>query len=259
MLKPNPMKASFAEKTPLFGCFLKFADADSAEILGRIGYDFVVLDAEHASFPARELTHILRACDLAGMPCIVRTPGLNAGFILSALDAGAAGVQVPNIDTDEQARAMVAYTKYFPEGNRGFAPTTRAAGFGVGSSPAAYSALANEMTLTVAHCETKTGAANIDSILAVPGLDVVFVGPMDMSQSFGKVGQTEDPEVKAAIEGALKATAAAGKVPGFLCAPTKVPYYRDMGVLYFVLGTDQGFMTGAARQALEGARKSLGV
>ncbi len=256
MIRKNPLKEAFAAQKPQFGCFLKFSDADSAEILGQIGYDFCVVDAEHASFAPRELTNILRACDLAGMPCIVRTPGLNPGFILSALDSGAAGIQVPNIDTVAEARDMVAAAKYQPEGKRGFAPTTRAAGFGSGPSPADYAALANESVLTVAHCETKTGADNLDHILAVPGLDVVFVGPMDMSQSFGKVGRTADPEVKAAIEGSLTKTAGAGKVPGFICGPSMVPYYRDLGVLYFLLGTDQGFMGNAARQALDAARKS---
>ena len=256
MLRKNALKEAFAARKPQFGCFLKFSDADSAEIIGQLGYDFCVVDAEHASFAPREITHILRACDLANMPCIVRTPGLNGGFILSVLDSGAAGVQVPNIDTEEQARTMVSMARYMPEGTRGFAPTTRAAGFGLGPSPAEYAAHANDTVITVAHCESKTGAENLDAILAVPGLDVVFVGPMDMSQSFGKVGQTGDTEVKAAIEGAITRTAAAGKAPGFICGPAMVPYYRDLGVLYFLLGTDQGFMSAAARQALEAAKKA---
>ncbi len=251
------LKAAFAENRPLFGCFLKFADADSAEIIARLGYDFCVLDAEHASFAPREITHIIRACDLHNMPCIVRTPGLHSGFILSVLDAGAAGVQVPNIDTADQARTMAACARYQPEGERGFAPTTRAAGFGMGTTPAEYAAAANSGIVTVAHCESRTGAENLDAILAVPGLDAVFVGPMDMSQSFGKVGQTGDPEVKAAIEGALRKIAASGKTAGFLCGAQSVAYYRDLGVRYFLLGADQGFMAGAARQALVSAKEAL--
>ena len=256
MLQTNTLKEALAAGKSQFGCFLKFSDADSAEMIGQIGYDFCVVDAEHAAFAPRELTHILRACDLADMPCIVRTPGLNGGYILSALDAGAAGVQVPNIDTVVQARAMVSFAKYMPEGTRGFAPTTRAAGFGMGASASEYSERANASVLTVAHCESREGAENLDAILTVPGLDVVFVGPMDMSQSFGKVGKTGDPDVKAAIEGALARTAAAGKAPGFICGPAMVPYYRDLGVRYFLLGSDQGFMSGAARQALEAAKKA---
>ncbi len=256
MLQTNTLKEALAAGKPQFGCFLKFSDADSAEMIGQIGYDFCVVDAEHAAFAPRELTHILRACALTGMPCVVRTPGLNRGFILSALDGGAAGIQVPNIDTGEQARAMVSMAKYMPEGTRGFAPSTRAAGFGMGISPAEYAARANEYVLTVAHCESREGAENLKAVLEVTGLDVVFVGPMDMSQSFGKVGKTDDPAVKAAIEGALTRTAAAGKAPGFLCGPAMVPYYRDLGVRYFLLGSDQGFMSGAARQALEAAKKA---
>ena len=257
MLKKNTLKTSFAAKKPQFGCFLKFCDADSAEMIGMLGYDFCIVDSEHASFAPRDLTNILRACALADMPCIVRTPGLGAGYILSVLDSGAAGIQVPNIDTEEQAREMVACAKYQPLGKRGFAPTTRAAGFGLGPKPADYADLANETVFTVAHCESKTGAGNLESILTVPGLDAVFVGPMDMSQSFGKVGQLNDPEVKGTIESSLKKIAAAGKIPGFLCGPAQVPYYRDMGVLYFILGTDQGFMTSAARNALDAARESI--
>lgn len=257
MLKKNSLKAVFAAKKPRFGCFLKFCDADSAEMIGMLGYDFCIVDTEHASFAPRDITNILRACALAEMPCIIRTPGLAAGYILSVLDSGAAGIQVPNIDTEAQAREMVAAAKYPPLGKRGFAPTTRAAGFGLAHSPAEYSDLANETVFTVAHCESRTGAENIDSILTVSGLDAIFVGPMDMSQSFGKVGQISDSEVTEAIESCLKKIAAAGKIPGYLCGPAQVPYYRDMGVLYFILGTDQGFMSSAAAKTLDAARNSL--
>ncbi|CAK7046386.1 MAG: 2-keto-3-deoxy-L-rhamnonate aldolase [Desulfovibrio sp.] len=257
MLQKNSLRTAFAAKKPQFGCFLKFCDADSAEMIGMLGYDFCIVDTEHASFAPRDITNILRACALAGMPCIIRTPGLGAGYILSVLDSGAAGIQVPNIDTEAQAREMVACAKYQPLGKRGFAPTTRAAGFGLGPKPAEYAELANETVFTVAHCESKTGAENLDAIVTVPGLDALFVGPMDMSQSFGKVGQVADPEVKGAIEGSLRKIAASGKVAGFLCAPAQVPYYRDLGVLYFILGTDQGFMSAAARNALDAARDSI--
>jgi len=256
MLRTNSLKKAFASQKPQFGCFLKFSDADSAEMIGQIGYDFCVVDGEHASFAPREITHILRACELADMPCIIRTPGLDRGFILSVLDSGAAGVQVPNIDTAEQASSLISMAKYMPVGTRGFAPTTRAAGFGFGFSPAEYTEHANNTTVTVAHCESKTSAENLDAILAVSGLDVVFVGPMDMSQSFGKTGQTGDTEVKSVIENALTRIAVAGKAPGFICTPAMVPYYRNLGVLYFMLGSDQGFMSSAARQALESAKKA---
>ncbi len=259
MIRPNKLRTMITEKKPLFGCFIKFCDADSAEILGMLGYDFCVIDAEHATFAPRDITGILRACDLAGMPCIVRTPGLNRGFILSALDSGAAGVQVPNVDTPEQARELAAAARYLPAGERGFAPTTRAAGFGLSFSPAEYSALANEAVFTVAHCETRKSADNLDAILAVDGLDAVFVGPMDMSQSFGRVGNLEDPEVKNCIEGSLRAIAAAGKAAGFLCSPDRVPYYMDLGVRYFLLGADQGFMASAAKNVLAQARKQCGM
>lgn len=254
MLQSHTLKEAFAARQPRFGCFLKFADADSAEIIGQLGFDFCVLDAEHAAFAPREIVHIIRACDLAGMPCIVRTPALSASFVLSVLDSGAVGVQVPNIDTEAQARDMVRMAKYMPEGTRGFSPTTRAAGFGLGPAPAVYAEHANHTVLTVGHCESKTSVSNLDAILGVEGLDVVFVGPMDMSQSFGKVGQLKDPEVTAAIEGAISRIATAGKVPGILCQPSMVGHYRELGVLYFLLGSDQGFMSAAARQSLEVAR-----
>lgn len=250
-------KTALLNKQPKIGCFLKFSDADSMEILASIGYDFCIIDAEHAGFAPREISHLLRAAQLYDMPCIVRTPGLNPGFILSALDAGASGIQVPNIDTATQAKELVSSAYYMPKGNRGFSPTTRAGGFGVKYKPAEYAEIANQSVVTVAHCETKTSVENLDSILKQKDLDVIFVGPMDMSQSYGFLGQLEQPEVKTAIESSLSKISNAGKIAGFMCASSKIEYYYALGVRYFIVGSDQGFMANAAKDALSNAKSAL--
>jgi 4-hydroxy-2-oxoheptanedioate aldolase len=226
-------------------------------MLGIAGYDFCVVDTEHAAFSQQDLVGIIRASELYGVSSIIRTSGLDRGEILHALDSGAYGVQVPNIDTCEQARELVAASLYAPLGERGFSPTTRAAGYGT-IAPSEYPKIANENIMTVAHCESRTGAANLDAILQVENLDAVFIGPMDMSQSFGLIGQTDHPEVKACIEGAIKKIHAAGKFAGIICKPGKVAYYRDLGISYFLLGGDQGFMASAAKNALSAACEQCG-
>jgi len=249
MIGTNSVKQKLHAGQPVFGAFVKFADPAAVELLGIAGYDFCVVDTEHAAFTRQNLVEIIRSATLHGMAPIIRTPSLARSGILNALDSGAYGVQVPNIDTPEQARELIAASLYAPEGQRGFSPTTRAAGYG--TIPAVeYPKLANTNVLTVAHCETKTGAENLDEILKIEKLDTVFIGPMDMSQSFGLIGQTQHPTVKNCIETAIKKIHAAGKAAGIICAPGKVDYYYNLGIRYFLLGGDQGFMASAAKKAL---------
>ncbi len=249
-------KQKLQNKEAVFGFFLKSCDADNMEIMASLGYDFCVIDAEHAGFAPREISHLLRTAQLFDLPCIVRTPGLNPGFNLSVLDSGACGIQVPNVDTKEQAIEVINSAFYLPKGARGFAPSTRAAGFGLKYKPAEYAKLANDTVIAAIHCETKRSVENLDEILQ-QDLDVVFIGPMDLSQSYGHLGQLDVPVVKEALEGSIKKIHASGKTAGFLCAPDKVDYYYDLGVRYFLLGADQGFMASAGKGALDKAKTAL--
>lgn len=258
MIGTNRAKQKLREGKPVFGAFVKFAEPAAVEMLGAAGYDFCVVDTEHAAFSPQDLLGIIRASVLFGMAPIIRTSGLDRGAILNALDSGAYGIQAPNIDTVEQARELVAASLYAPEGERGFSPSTRAAGYG-SFPPAEYSRFANENILTVGHCESKAGAENLDAVLKVDNLDAVFIGPMDMSQSFGLIGQTEHPEVKGCIEDAIRRIHESGKYAGIICGPGKVSYYRDLGISYFLLGGDQGFMASAAKNALTAACDQCGI
>lgn len=169
--------------------------------------------------------------------------------VLQALDSGALGVQVPNVDTFEQASNLARYAKYTPDGTRGFSPSVRAAHYGQ-MDKMEYVKFANENTLVVSHCETVTCVENLDEILTIPNIDVIFIGPMDLSQSLGVIGQATHPLVVETIDKVIKKVRAAGKAVGIVSSPDKAQEYIDRGVQYLLVGTDQGMVAGAAKANL---------
>lgn len=233
----------------VIGTFMKSSDPSMAEVLGCTGLDFLVLDNEHVSMNTETLTNIIRAAQLYGIEPVVRVTCNEQSNILQVLDAGAAGVQVPNIDTLEQAHALQKYAKYMPLGCRGFSPSVRAARYG--SLPIKeYIAKANQETLVVAHCETVTSWENLDDILKVPGIDVIFIGPMDLSQSLNIVGEMDNPILKDCIADITKRALAAGKIVGILASPNAVADYAAMGIRYILIGTDQSAVVSFYKGAL---------
>lgn len=183
-MKCNGLKHTLQHKGNAIGTFVKFCDPASVEILALAGFDFFVLDTEHVGMDRQELLHILRAAEASGITPIVRVKENNQVEILQNLDFGYLGVQVPNVDTPEQAARLVESVKYTPLGNRGLSPSVRACCYGA-MPVREYTEAANRETLIVSHCETVECVNNLDAILQVDGIDVIFIGPMDLSQSLG--------------------------------------------------------------------------
>lgn len=222
----------------VIGAFMKCSDPCVAELLGESGLDFFVLDNEHVSLNKENITNIIRAAQLYNISPIVRVMKNEQSNILQALDAGAAGIQVPNVDTGEQAQELQSYAKYYPVGSRGFSPNVRAAKYGsIGINE--YINWANENTLVVAHIETVEGYKNLEEILRVEAIDTIFIGPMDLSQSFGFVGETENPILVECVKDITKRTLAAGKSVGTVCAVANIKKYVEMGMRYLLVGNDQ--------------------
>lgn len=190
------------------GIFSKTVDSSFVEVAGLAGLDFIVLDMEHGPASYETLVNHVRAAKLTAMSSVIRVKGLDAHAIGSALDTGADAVQVPNINTAEQARLAVNAARYHPLGNRGVCRFVRAAEFGSMDRDDYFSS-SNEKSL-ILQVEGTEGIANIDAILNVAGYDVLFIGPYDLSQSLGIPGQVEAPEVLAMMREISSKAAAKG-------------------------------------------------
>ena len=188
----NLFKHKLSQQTCL-GVFSKTTDSAFVEAAGIAGLDFIILDTEHGPANLETLHNHVRSAQLTQMASIIRVRGVDAHAIGSALDTGADGVQVPNISTAQQAEAAVKAARFYPQGSRGVCRFVRAANFG-NRAKDAYFANANEK-LVILQVEGLEGINNLDEILEVQGFDVLFIGPYDLSQSVGKPGKVDDPEV----------------------------------------------------------------
>ena len=231
-------------REPVFGPFSKTCDPAMIEAMGHAGFDFVILDMEHGPNGLETLQHLIRAAELSGILPIVRTRPGNTELIGMALDVGAAGVQAPQVTTPEEAAAAVAAAKFAPLGERGVCRYVRAARYS--SIPAAeYFPLANE-ALMIVQLEGRRALDNLDRILAVPGLDVVFVGPYDLSQSLGVPGQVDHPRVAECVQRIVEACVAKKLACGtFTESPAAAAKWTARGLRYVSYSVDVGLMTAA--------------
>jgi 2-keto-3-deoxy-L-rhamnonate aldolase RhmA len=235
------------------GTFIKTPTGHATEILGDLGFDFVVLDEEHAPFDRGATDNVLLAARAANTAGIVRVPSANPTALLSVLDCGAAGVLVPHVASQAMAREVVASCRY-RGGHRGFSNSPRAGGYGrlgfwnhVDQSDAAVA--------VIAMIEDPEALDVIDAIVDVEGLDAVFIGRGDLTVALGVEGPGT-PEVKAATE---KITAAALKAGKAVCAMSAggddAKWLRELGVCGMIVASDQGFMRQAAMRALTAFRE----
>ena len=178
---------------PCKGIFSKTLDSNFVEAAGIAGLDFIILDMEHGPAHYDIMQNHIRASILTGMLPIVRVEGVNEHAIGAALDAGALGVQVPNISTKAEAELAVRAAKYHPYGMRGVCRFVNSGSYGL-IDKKTYFEKAND-TLVILQVEGVEGINNLDSILEVDGVDILFVGPYDLSQSIGKPGEVDSPEV----------------------------------------------------------------
>jgi 4-hydroxy-2-oxoheptanedioate aldolase len=232
------------------GIFSKTLDSAFVEAAGHAGLDFIILDTEHGPASWETIHNHVRAARMTEMAPLVRVRGLDSHAIGVALDSGAEGVQVPNITTAEQAAEAVAAARFYPAGQRGVCRFVRAAQFGQ-TDKTAYFATENQKLL-VLQVEGLEGVENIDDILAVPGFDVLFVGPYDLSQSAGRPGEVEAAEVLALIDRIASAARSAGKMLGIFCdTPAALARYRGMGVPYLSYSVDISLFRDALNTLLE--------
>jgi 4-hydroxy-2-oxoheptanedioate aldolase len=234
----------------LYGPFMKSQDAAFVEVAGHAGFDFVILDMEHAPFTYANLQNLVMAAQLSGTVPIVRAQNSNDIFISKALDIGAMAVQVPHITNADEARACIAAAKFHPAGQRGMDPFVRASAYS--SVPREkYFSQANE-TMVILQLEGKEAIGNLDEILEVEGYDILFIGPYDLSQSMGVPGQVSHPSVVGHMESIVQRAKEKGMVVGtFTDTLESVRMWRDAGIQYISYGVDVALFSDACKNLLE--------
>jgi staphyloferrin B biosynthesis citrate synthase len=256
----RPAAAEFRQRLlarePLLGTFIKTPSIHGTEILGELGFDFVVIDAEHAPFDRVSIDQILLAAKAWDIAALVRVARNDHALILAALDDGASGVLVPHVAGPEEARA-VSDACHYRGGKRGFSNSPRAGGYGRAGIWEHVDA-ADQSVIAMAMIEDREALDCLADILATPGLDAAFIGRGDLTVGLSAASPNA-PEVRAAVEH----IATVGKVAGKpLCAHVgdiageEAHWLRDLGVSAFIVASDQGLLRLAGAQVLDDFKKS---
>ncbi len=210
----NAMKEKIARGEAALGASIMFPSPQIVEMLAYAGFDWVLIDCEHGSISLADVEVMAMAADASGITAIARPRSNDAADIQSVMDRGVKGVQIPHINTRADAERAVAAVKFGPGAARGLAAGTRPDRWGLGAKMPDFARQANAQSLVCVQIEHQEAVANIDAILGVPGIDVFFIGPSDLSQSMGFPGNPKAPPVAKAIDATLARIRAAGKVPG---------------------------------------------
>jgi 2-keto-3-deoxy-L-rhamnonate aldolase RhmA len=254
-VKPNRIRELLAAgKKPVGHMIMEFSTRGVAKIVEGAGVDFVLIDMEHSGFSIGAVNDLLAWFKATPVTAVVRVPAHDYDFIARVMDAGAAGVMAPNVRTPEEARAVNNAMRYAPEGGRGL---------GLGGShndylppdPAAYMREANQNNVILAQIESTTALDNLDAIAATPGIDVLWVGHFDLTQSMGIVGQFDHPDFQKAIRDVADAAKRHGKAAGI--QPGNLDQARAwMAAGYNVISysADHGVYRNALRSAVEQVR-----
>lgn len=242
---------------PLVGIITNLDSVDLIEIIGLSGYDYVLLDAEHAAFSDGRLLSMIRAARSVNLPTVVRTRDGHPKSILRACDLGADGIMVPQIDSAADARRVVEAMRYPPDGNRGLHPATP------GSLWGTYGLDEHIETQQTGICsliqiETPQAIEHIDEIAQVTGVDALIVGPSDLSQSMGFSGQPSHPEVEAATEAVFRSARGAGIRAGSVASsPERARYLVERGANFIISGV-LGIIVQGLREQRSNIQTGLG-
>jgi 2-keto-3-deoxy-L-rhamnonate aldolase RhmA len=229
----NRTKAKLAGGEPAFGCFVRTPEPQLVEYVGLLGWDFLVFDAEHGPLQPREIENLCRAVEPNGTTALVRVTTNDPPTILRFLDIGAHGVHVPWVNSATDAERAVRAVKYSPLGTRGLAGS-RASQWGLREPIDAYVERANRETLVVIQVETQEAVDAIDDYLKIDGVDVLFLGPTDLSQSLGHPGDLRHPSVLAAMDRVADAVVGSGTTLGIYAGTVDMTKeWLDRGARYF--------------------------
>ena len=231
----------------LAGGWCNLGSTITAEMTGRAGFDWLLIDLEHGSADFETLVHQLQAVESTPAVPIVRIAWNDPPRYKRVLDAGASGVMVPYVSTEEEAKLAAASVRYPPAGIRGVAKLNRGSRFGETFDE--YFSTANDNLLTVVQIETEQAVANADAIAAVEGIDVLFIGPLDLSVNLGVPQQFNHATFNRALDTVVAACRKRGKVPGILLGlPEQVEQRVEQGFKFIALGSDGGLVAAGVKK-----------
>lgn len=233
----NPFKRALAAGETQIGLFLGLANAYTAEVVATAGFDWLLIDGEHGPNDLRTIIAQLQALAPYPVRPVVRTVDHDVARIKQLLDGGAQTLMVPMVESAADAEQLVRAMRYPPHGIRGVGTAMARAARWNGVKD--YFAQADQEMCLIVQIESTTGLAAIDEILQVAGVDAVFIGPSDLAASMGYLGNPGHPEVKAAVEGAIRKISAAGLAAGVFSAdPAAAEAYRQIGASFLLVGVD---------------------
>jgi 4-hydroxy-2-oxoheptanedioate aldolase len=250
------LREIWATGQPTINAWCSIGNPFVAEIMAAQGFDSVTVDMQHGALDYSDLLPMLQAMRASGATLLTRVPWLDPAAVMKALDAGAEGIICPMVNTAEEAARLVSYMRYPPLGTRSFGPTRAAFAHG-----ADYAAKANENVLAFAMIETAEGFANLEDIVATPGLDGIYVGPADLSLSLsqGRLAagmDREEPEIVAALQKIATACQRRGIIAALHCGtPDYAARAIGWGFAMTTVGGDTRFLSAAAAHAVAGFRK----
>lgn len=253
---PNTFRQALAAGRTQIGCWVSLASPIATEVMGLAGFDWLLLDAEHAPNDVLSLLPQLMALKDSASAPVVRPPINDAVLMKRLLDAGFVNFLIPMVDTAQQARDAVAATRYPPQGIRGVSVSQRGNRYGEVKD---YFQVANENVTMLVQVETRAAVAAAAEIAAVDGVDGVFIGPSDLAAAYGHLGHPNHPEVQAAIAQVHAAVSAAGKPTGILTpVEADARRYLSMGMRFVAVGSDLGLLRTQSRALADKFREAAG-
>ena len=254
-MKENKLKKALQAGKVTVGPFSKITDPAVVEIMAFAGFDFIIIDMEHGPISIEHAQNMIRAAESADITPIIRVRKNDETLTLRALDIGVQGIEIPQINRKMDAELAVKAVKYAPDGERGVCRYVRAAQYS-SQDKYEYFTKANQETAIIIHIEGIEGIRNLEDILSVPGLDVIFIGPYDLSQSLGIPGQVNHPSVIEKMSEVIKkcqqAKIAVGTFADDIATAKK---WIDLGVKYMSFSVDVGILFQAAQNVVQQLKK----
>lgn len=241
----------------MIGCFMRHADPGLAEVLGHMGWDYLLFDGEHSPLSGRECENLARVCELTGVTPIARVPYNLSWMIGQILDTGIQGVQIPMINSGAEAQAAARAAKYHPLGTRGLA-AARAAHYGqvLPFSLAEHTASSNQETLVIAQVETPAAIEQLAAIVEVSEIDVIFAGPSDLSLALGIPGEWQHPKLLAAFDTIVAAVGKTDKALGVLVPTVEAALQWQARGARYIMVVMEAILAPAVRSFLKTVRQS---
>lgn len=243
------LKQRLKQGDTLNGCWLSLGSSLTAEIVGQSGFDWVLIDLEHGAGTEKDVLVQLQALEHTGAGALVRVESAEPQRIHRVLDMGAEGIMCPKINTAEDAQKVVRGLHYPPHGNRGVAKMVRATNFAQNFDQ--YYQASRDAVLGVVQIETVEVLNHLDAVAAIDGVDVLFIGPADLSMELGIFGQFDHPRFQEALKETVNAAHKAGKSTGILFFnPNDYRKYHDLGIRLIACGADATFVADGARNVV---------